>query len=102
MSDLSKPRPASTRRGLDCCSPVGAAELARRIRGYWRSAMLALNGVDQLNGPRQWGSLLFCLVIGLSLQRAEGINQKKPAHLTLKSGYSRTRRHDRRSILMPF
>src|SRR5262249_9515974 len=38
--------------------------------------MLALNGADQLNGPRQWGSLLFCLVIVLSLQRAEGSTEE--------------------------
>ena len=38
--------------------------------------VLALNGADRLNGPRQWGSLLFCLVIVLSPQRAEGSNRR--------------------------
>src|SRR5215813_609508 len=44
--------------------------------------MLALNGADQLNGPRQWGSLLFCLVIVLSLQRAEGSTEETGSSYT--------------------
>src|SRR5262252_8497450 len=44
--------------------------------------MLALNGADPLNGPRQWGSLLFCLVIVLSLQRAEGSTEETGSSYT--------------------
>jgi hypothetical protein len=44
--------------------------------------MLALNGADQLNGPPQWGSLLFCLVIVLSLQRAEGSTEETGSSYT--------------------
>src|SRR5215467_216753 len=44
--------------------------------------MRALNGADQLNGPRQWGSLLFYLVIVLSLQRAEGATEETGSSYT--------------------
>src|SRR5215467_1065110 len=44
--------------------------------------MLALNGADPLNGPRQWGSLLFCLVIVLRLQRAEGSTEETGSSYT--------------------
>src|SRR5262249_52401684 len=44
--------------------------------------MRALNGADQLNGPRQWGSLLFYLVIVLSLQRAEGSTEETGSSYT--------------------
>src|SRR5262249_60720099 len=44
--------------------------------------MMALNGADPLNGPRQWGSLLFCLVIVLSLQRAEGSTEETGSSYT--------------------
>src|SRR5215471_15934812 len=68
--------------------------------------MLALNGADPLNGPRQWGSLLFCLVIVLSLQRAEGSTEETGSSYTkiriLPRPASTIDMASRRSIARPF
>jgi len=49
---------------------------------FWQSAMLVLNGANRLNGPRQWGSLQFCLAIVLSPRRAEGSTKETGSSYT--------------------